>query len=70
MENSVYNHLSIWLNLSNNKMKILKKNNSIEFDFLPGKIFHGVQILNIEDDSNSHEINFKVIYDYWENKLD
>jgi magnesium chelatase family protein len=70
MENNVYNHLATWAKLIKEQNENPKKSNSVEFDFLPGKIFHGVQILNASDDFNKNELNFKLIYDCWENKLD
>jgi len=70
MENNVYNHLATWAKLIKEQNENPKKSNSVEFDFLPGKIFHGVQILNASDDFNKNELNFKLIYDHWENKLD
>ena len=45
MENNVYNHLATWAKLIKEQNENPKKSNSVEFDFLPGKIFHGVQIL-------------------------
>lgn len=66
-DSQVYSVFQDWINLINIQQEIQIKPNVVEFDSIPGYRFHGLKMVN-NDNDNPLTFNFEC--DYWEdNKI-